>query len=89
MNLGHISLGCDAEADASQLKVWGHREGRSVNSGPSPTRPTPSGFSIAAHNEREEVINKASDFGEYLDRISGGFLGVTRPDHLDNPTVGV
>ncbi|KAF3046966.1 hypothetical protein E8E12_009613 [Didymella heteroderae] len=35
-------------------------------------------------------INKADDFNIFLDRISGGFLGVderTRPDHLNNPTV--
>lgn len=35
-------------------------------------------------------INKADDFNIFLDRLSGGFLGVkeiTRPDHLNNPTV--
>lgn len=35
-------------------------------------------------------INKADDFNIFLDRTSGGFLGVderTRPDHLNNPTV--
>jgi hypothetical protein len=35
-------------------------------------------------------INKADNFNIFLDRISGGFLGVnekTRPDHLNNPTV--
>jgi hypothetical protein len=35
-------------------------------------------------------INKAEDFNIFLDRLSGGFLGVEeniRPDHLNNPTV--
>jgi len=35
-------------------------------------------------------ISKADDFNIFLDRISGGFLGVQeriRPDHLNNPTV--
>jgi hypothetical protein len=34
-------------------------------------------------------INKTDDFNIFLDRLSGGFLGVeekTRPDHLNNPT---
>ncbi|KAF2126792.1 hypothetical protein P153DRAFT_321511, partial [Dothidotthia symphoricarpi CBS 119687] len=33
-------------------------------------------------------INKADDYNMFLDRLSGGFLGVdekTRPDHLNNP----
>lgn len=37
-------------------------------------------------------INKADDFGTFLDRLTGGFLGVeekVRPDHLYNPTVVV
>jgi hypothetical protein len=37
-------------------------------------------------------INKADNFNIFLDRLSGGFLGVkeiTRPDHLNNPTVMV
>ncbi|KAF1849315.1 uncharacterized protein K460DRAFT_354178 [Cucurbitaria berberidis CBS 394.84] len=35
-------------------------------------------------------INKAEDYNIFLDRLSGGFLGVeemVRPDHLNNPTV--
>lgn len=35
-------------------------------------------------------INKADDYNLFLDRISGGFLGVeekVRPDHLNNPSV--
>lgn len=35
-------------------------------------------------------INKADNFNMFLDRVSGGFLGVdekVRPDHMDNPTV--
>ena len=35
-------------------------------------------------------INKADNFNIFLDRLSGGFLGVDekiRPDHLNNPTV--
>jgi hypothetical protein len=35
-------------------------------------------------------INKAEDYNLFLDRLSGGFLGVdekVRPDHLNNPTI--
>lgn len=35
-------------------------------------------------------IAKANDFGTFLDRLSGGFLGVeemVRPDHRNNPAV--
>ena len=35
-------------------------------------------------------INKAENYNIFLDRISGGFLGVeekVRPDHLNNPSV--
>lgn len=35
-------------------------------------------------------INKTDDYNLFLDRLSGGFLGVEekiRPDHLNNPTV--
>ncbi|KAH7380369.1 hypothetical protein DE146DRAFT_625149 [Phaeosphaeria sp. MPI-PUGE-AT-0046c] len=35
-------------------------------------------------------INKADDYNLFLDRISGGFLGVEekiRPDHLNNPSI--
>jgi hypothetical protein len=35
-------------------------------------------------------INKADDYNIFLDRITGGFLGVveqTHPEHLNNPTV--
>jgi hypothetical protein len=35
-------------------------------------------------------INKADDFNIFLDRLSGGFLGVEekiRPDHLNNPEI--
>ncbi|KAF1927554.1 uncharacterized protein M421DRAFT_101536 [Didymella exigua CBS 183.55] len=37
-------------------------------------------------------INKADNFNIFLDRLSGGFLGVNeevRPDHLNNPTAMV
>jgi hypothetical protein len=37
-------------------------------------------------------ISQADDYGIFLDRLSGGFLGVTdkiRPDHLHNPSVMV
>ncbi|KAH8724085.1 hypothetical protein GQ44DRAFT_683881 [Phaeosphaeriaceae sp. PMI808] len=199
MNVGHMSLNSDSKAstikssfasqgsttepDKSQVKVWGRREGRSINSVLFPdAKPalTPSEFSIAVHDDRKEQegrfniknthfwdpssrdfnlesffdavtsqyscpfwceqtflilndlkvhikedhriarvkcpkclkyfksvtdlinhcesadlncqINKASDFGEFLDRMSGGFLGVrerVRPDHLYNPAVKV
>jgi hypothetical protein len=52
-----------------------------------------SAFALMAHCESRGAkcqINKADDFNIFLDRLSGGFLGVeekTRPDHLDNPTV--
>lgn len=35
-------------------------------------------------------VNKADNYNIFLDRVSGGFLGVdekTRPDHLNNPAV--
>lgn len=35
-------------------------------------------------------INKAEDYNIFLDRLSGGFLGVqeiVRPDHVNNPAV--
>jgi hypothetical protein len=35
-------------------------------------------------------INKTEDYNLFLDRLSGGFLGVeekVRPDHLNNPTL--
>jgi hypothetical protein len=48
---------------------------------------------LVAHCESRGAncqINKADDFNIFLDRLSGGFLGVDeriRPDHLNNPTV--
>ena len=38
------------------------------------------------------TINKADDFNVFLDRLTGGFLGVkeeTRPEFLQNPSVVV
>jgi hypothetical protein len=52
-----------------------------------------SAAALMAHCESRGAkcqINKADDFNIFLDRLSGGFLGVeekTRPDHLNNPTV--
>jgi hypothetical protein len=52
-----------------------------------------SATALMAHCESRGAkcqINKATDFNIFLDRISGGFLGVEekiRPDHLNNPTV--
>jgi hypothetical protein len=37
-------------------------------------------------------LNKADDYSLFLDRLSGGFLGVretTRPDHVNNPSTFV
>ncbi|KAH5047925.1 hypothetical protein HBI23_230290 [Parastagonospora nodorum] len=51
-----------------------------------------SATALMAHCESRGArceINKADDFSIFLDRISGGFLGVqekTRPDHLNNPS---
>jgi hypothetical protein len=52
-----------------------------------------SATALMAHCESRGArceINKAEDFNIFLDRISGGFLGVEekiRPDHLNNPSV--
>jgi hypothetical protein len=52
-----------------------------------------SATALMAHCESRGArcqINKADDFNIFLDRISGGFLGVeekTRPDHLNNKKV--
>lgn len=52
-----------------------------------------SATALMAHCESRGAkcsISKAEDFNIFLDRISGGFLGVeeqTRPDHLNNPTI--
>ncbi|KAH7068075.1 hypothetical protein BKA63DRAFT_105670 [Paraphoma chrysanthemicola] len=52
-----------------------------------------SAFALMAHCESRGArceINKAEDYNLFLDRLSGGFLGVEekiRPDHLNNPTV--
>lgn len=38
------------------------------------------------------TINKAEDFNLFLDKLSGGFLGVEekiRPDHTHNPSVQI
>jgi hypothetical protein len=51
-----------------------------------------SATALMAHCESRGArceINKAEDFNIFLDRLSGGFLGVeekTRPDHLNNPS---
>lgn len=51
-----------------------------------------SATSLMAHCEARGSrcdINKADDYGKFLDRMSGGFLGVEekiRPDHLNNPS---
>lgn len=52
-----------------------------------------SATALMAHCESRGAkcqINKADNFNIFLDRLSGGFLGVNekvRPDHLDNPTL--
>ncbi|KAH7385909.1 hypothetical protein BKA66DRAFT_511252 [Pyrenochaeta sp. MPI-SDFR-AT-0127] len=52
-----------------------------------------SATALMAHCESRGAkcqINKAEDYNIFLDRLSGGFLGVNeivRPDHLNNPTV--
>jgi hypothetical protein len=49
--------------------------------------------SLIAHCESRGMncqINKADDYNIFLDRITGGFLGVREqihPEHLNNPTV--
>ncbi|KAF2029242.1 hypothetical protein EK21DRAFT_113137 [Setomelanomma holmii] len=51
-----------------------------------------SATALMAHCESRGArceINKTDDFGVFLDRLSGGFLGVeekVRPDHLNNPS---
>lgn len=52
-----------------------------------------SATALVAHCESRGAkcqLNKANNYGLFLDRISGGFLGVKekiRPDHLHNPPV--
>jgi hypothetical protein len=52
-----------------------------------------SATALIAHCESRGArceINKAENYNIFLDRISGGFLGVEekiRPDHLNNPSV--
>lgn len=48
---------------------------------------------LVAHCESRSAkcrINKADDYGKFLDRMTGGFLGVeekVREDHRENPNV--